>query len=478
MTKSILPSLTTAGVLAFAALGSPAFAQDSGALLDALVRKNVLSAQEAEDIRADLVRENAATTAGKIQLGSSVTEMKLSGDLRLRYQYDNRKAVDVNPDGPGVGFPQHGQQRSRERFRLRLNADFKLSDQFFGGVQLQTGSAADSANQTFGSGFGNYNIFISRAYLGWQATDWLTLVGGKQPNPFYTTDLVWDSDINPDGFSQRIDFHKLFAAGGSETVSYSDGKSISSSTSSVRILPPWELSLVAGQFIFTDNNEDAFDNDSSTDAWLFVTQLVGSYKFNSDVKLTVAPGYMAYTAADVTGVSNETSFNLAGGTRNLSIVTAPGDLAFKVAGLKAKVLWDFAYNTEGNARAREIYAMSGLPGVSEHSSRDNLAWLAGIQIGENKKKGDWSLIANYRQTGFASVDPNLNDSDFALGQLNTQGVKIGAAYNLTDFCVLAATYFDATSLRKNLYGGEATKGNKLAYLGSVRIFQLDLNVKF
>ena len=478
MTKSILPSLTT--VLAFAALSSgSAFAQgDSGALLDALVRKNVLTSQEAEDIRADLVRENAATTAGKIQLGSSVTEMKLSGDLRLRYQYDNRKSVDTNPDGPGAGFPQTGQQRSRERFRLRLNAEFKLGPQFFGGVQLQTGGAADSGNQSFGTGFGNYDIFISRAYLGWQPNDWLTVVGGKQPNPFYTTDLVWDSDINPDGFTQKIEFHKLFASRGSESVSYSDGKMISSSTSSVRILPPWELSLVAGQFVFLDNNENNFDNDSSTDAWLFVTQLQGSYKFNNDLKLTVAPGYMAYTASDLSGVTNETSFNALGGTRNLSIITAPGDFSFKVAGLKTKVLWDLAYNVDGNGRAQEIYRMTGLNGVSGHSNRDNLAWLAGVQVGENKKQGDWSIFANYRQTGFAAVDPNLNDSDFALGKVNTQGFKVGMAYNLTNFAVLAATYFDATSLRKNLYGGEATGGNKLADLSSIRIFQLDLNVKF
>jgi len=479
MTKTTLPSLAAAGLFAFTAMSGQAFAQgDSGALLDALVRKNILSSQEAEDIRADLVRENAATNAGKIQLASSITELKLSGDLRLRYQYDNRKDVDVNPGGPGAGFPQHGAQRSRERFRLRLNADFKLGSDFFGGVQLQTGNAADSANQTFGNGFNNYNIYISRAYLGWNATGWLTVIGGKQPNPFYTTDLVWDSDINPDGFVERIDFHKLFSSFGTETVSYSDGKTVASASSSVRVAPPWELSLVAGQFIYTDNNEDAFDNDSSTDAWLFTTQVLGSYRFGNGVKATFAPGVMLYTAADVSGVTNETPYNAPGGTRNLAIVTAPGDVQFKVAGLKTKVLWDFAYNTKGNARAEEIYGLTGIGTTAGHSSRDNMAWLAGVQIGENKAKGDWSLIANYRQTGLAAVDPNLNDSDFALGKVNTHGFKIGAAYNVTDFCVLAATYFDGRSLRKNLYGGDSTGGAKLASANSVQIFQLDLNVKF
>jgi len=492
MKKSLnTPNATKAGLrwsgaLALACLlaGQPtARAQESGALLDALVRKNVLTAQEAEDIRADLIQENAATSAGKIQLGSSVTELKLSGDLRLRYQYDNRRTTLQPPvSDSGSLFAGNGAQRNRERFRLRLNADFKLTDSIFGGVQLQTSSSADSGNQSYGTGFSNYGIYISRAYLGWVATDWLTLVAGKQPNPFYTTDLVWDSDVNPEGIVERVDFHTLYSS-----ISGDD----------IRGETPWELSLVAGQFVFFDNNEDLPGPDADSDVWLFNTQLVGSYKFSKNVKVTFAPGFMAYTPGNLTGMSNETPFNNTasvphGASRNLAIITAPGDIAFKVAGIKTKVLWDFAYNTQGDKRGRETYGMTGdlepvrnsdgkivgYTGGPEHKSEDNIAWLAGLQFGENKKKGDWSLFANYRRTGLTSVDPNLNDSDFALGQLNTQGVKVGGAYNLTDSCVLAATYFDARQLRSNVINGQATKDNKLAYLDKVQIFQLDLNLKF
>ena len=116
--------------------------------------------------------------------------------------------------------------------------------------------------------------------------------------------------------------------------------------------------------------------------------------------------------------------------------------------------------------------------VSGHSGTDDLAWLAGIVIGENKKKGDWSLLANFRQTGIASIDPNINDSDFALSYLNMQGVKVGVAYNITDFCVGAVTVYDAWNLRKDLVGGQATTGAKLANANSVQVLQLDLNVKF
>ena len=88
------------------------------------------------------------------------------------------------------------------------------------------------------------------------------------------------------------------------------------------------------------------------------------------------------------------------------------------------------------------------------------------------------MMANFRQTGIGAVDPNLNDSDFALGQLNMQGVKTGVAYNFTDFCVGAVTYYDAWNLRSDLVGGQATGGQKIAGMNGVQILQLDLNVKF
>ncbi len=490
MTKSLVQTLGLAGMLALC--GTSAFAQgDSGALLDALVRKKILTDQEAEDIRSELVRDNAATTAGKIRLSNSVSELKLYGDLRLRYQYDERKARILPPQNTtagstGSGNPQHGSQRSRERFRLRVGADFKLTENFFGGVQLQTSSAADSGNQTFSNGFGNYDIYISRAFLGWQPTEWLTLIGGKQANPFYTTDLVWDSDINPQGVVERIEFHKLFGGGTvTETTGYSkDGQPITSTVTALRRDVPWELTLNAGQFFFFDNNEDAVGSDYKSDVWLFTTQLVGRYKFNKNVSATFAPGWMVYNAGNLTGLNNETPFNnngttvLHGASRDLSVLTAPGDVSFKIGSVKTKVLWDFAYNINGAARAKDIYNMTGVGGVSSYETKDSIAWLAGFQLGDNKNKGDWSLFFNYRQTGLASVDPNLNDSDFALGQLNTQGFKTGVAYNVTDFCVLAATYYDAQRLRANLVGGEATNGNKIAQYNSVRILQLDVNVKF
>lgn len=544
MTKSTIVTLALASALILGS-GAAAFAQgDSGALVDALVRKKILTAQEGEDIRADLIKENAATTAGKINLSNSITELKIYGDIRLREQYENidpqfeppRTAADgaiatdpttgkpiYKKGSSGFGNPQQGVQQDRFRFRLRLNADFKFTEGFFGGVQLQTNSASDSGNQTYGASsaaggqaFGNYGIYISRAFFGWQNSDWgLTIIGGKQANPFYTTDLVWDPDINPDGITESLAIHKLVVGCHSEQAGYSKdgyGKDAKSVVSTVQEELPWELTLNMGQLIYADNIEDAVGTDFNTDAWLFVEQAVASYKVTPDVKVTIAPGYMTYTNGNVTAASDSVPFvNSTGSnglahsvTRDLSIVTAPGDVSFKVCGIATKVLWDFAYNFRGTDRYNNelggTHASFNSPAEpllstdptgrhrAFHSGADDLAWLAGFALGTNKKAGDWSIFANFRQTGIASIDPNLNDSDFALSYLNTQGYKVGLAYNITDFCVAGVTWYDAWNLRKDLFGGEATpalnssgkivQDQNIANGNQIQVLQVDLSVKF
>ncbi len=66
-------------------LMSPLFAQDSGALIDALIRKGILTNQEAEDIRADLVRESNTIPAHAFGGGKSTD--RLSIGMRMQIQY-------------------------------------------------------------------------------------------------------------------------------------------------------------------------------------------------------------------------------------------------------------------------------------------------------------------------------------------------------------------------------------------------------
>lgn len=496
-----LNRLVPAALAAFAVSATPqVWADESDVLLKVLVRKGILTETEATAVRSEVAKEKAKeakvaaakVTAGseggalsKLDLNKSIEKLKLYGDLRLRYQYDSKDA-QFEP-GLGINNGQHrsssGSQDGRFRFRLRLDADYQFTDNLFAGVELQTGVVNDSGNQNFENGFSDYSIFISRAYMGWDATKWLRLVGGKMPTYFYNTDMTWDPDINPTGVFESIAFHKL----GEETTEGldKDGKKVVTP-----VEKPWELTLNAGQFVFDNNPEGAFDGDSKTDAWQFYTQLVGAYKFGNGVKLTVAPGYLTYVNGSVSGVENKASFNdngnVSGATRNLNLLLLPGDVTFKLAGLKTKFYWDLSYNIEGRKRVEDIYNLVSLDSPENdpddlrkgHSNVDDLAFLLGVKVGENHHRGDWSLLLDYRQVGIAAVDPNLNDSDVFASALNTRGFRVKGEYNFTDFLSAGFQYSYGWNLRQDLYGGEATGGNAVADANDIHTAIFDVQIKF
>src|SRR5205807_6487731 len=65
------------------------FAQDAGALLDLLVKKRLITDQEAEEVRAELTKQVSETSGGKWKLSTPLTELEPYGDVGLRYQYND-----------------------------------------------------------------------------------------------------------------------------------------------------------------------------------------------------------------------------------------------------------------------------------------------------------------------------------------------------------------------------------------------------
>ena len=467
-----------------------AAAQDSGALIDALVRKGVLKDQEAEQIRTQLSRDFAANTpAGKLNLSSSVKELKLSGDVRARWQYDNK-------DTQTPGAVENGDQRSRFRLRLRVNADYKLNDDFFGGFGVQTEQKNDSGNQTMANSreagistdsgsdyFGNYNIYINKAFLGWNPVSGVTLIAGKQVNPFYTTDMVWDADINPTGFTQSVDINKFLSLGGLE-VSVRSGQLLVSDSANEK----WNSKSTTGATYIGGGTSAATEMkpgsvmNNNRDAWIYQTQIVASAQVVEGVKVTLAPGFYctngAYTFGNGNGEANPKAGDNA--LEGMKFLLLPGDVSFKVAGKPTKFLWDLSYNKDGTDRMAVYNTNSSQSWL--HSSTDDLAYLVGFAVGENKKKGDWSVQANYRQVGAAAVDPNVNDSDWALSLTNMRGYKAGLLYNLGDAATVGLTYYIADNLRSYL-GGAATAAKSygdspVSPNNNVQVLQLDMSIKF
>jgi hypothetical protein len=392
-------------------------AADDSALLNALLREGVLSQGQVDRVRADLDSQGATTDQGllgKIKTpGAWVEEIDLYGDLRLRdYFVQQQQQLPAPPSSLLHQYDSHIQQ-NRFRFRLRLNADFKLAGGFFGGVQLSTSDNRDAATQnaTYTGGYDNYNIYISRAFMGWQPTDGLTFVAGRQDNPFYTTsDFFWGVDYGLNGIVERLDLHKFvnltFGASGFGDEAVAGGAAKQAVAAERPPANELQLSLIAGQFIFFHNNQNLNFNQGKDDAYQFETQLLTRLKlWGGKLTITEAPGIWIANSATLgttkllsstqtLGLAQNGIFNTAtfrkgqpdptalvnfgsipaspgtgtgtlGSLNNLGafpisqrdelFILSPGDITYKLGQVPLMFYWDFSYNVWGDARFNDVY---------------------------------------------------------------------------------------------------------------------------
>jgi len=499
MKKTTKRAFAIAGVLA---LGLTAVkAQTDGALIDALVKKGVLSDKEAEDIRASAAKEYSQTPGAKLAIPGYVNKLTIYGDVRYRFEYAQEKGQGSSNSpsalttAPALQNNNGENIAERNRYRLRVGADYVFTDNFKAGVELETSNNNDTANQTLGDNYGKANIGVGLVYLQWKPVDWLTLTGGKQRNPLYTTNLMWDPDINPEGASEALSWTFPIGDSSAPARDPKDMKAVLAPAASDMSLT---IGLTAFQGIYADNNEFnspfAFTGTSSTsgttpqnasDVWQFVEQVPIQFNFDKNTFIKVVPGFDTYTSGGNLGPGNASGNSTAtengAGSENfiainaadhLALVTAPGEFDWKLWDQPFRFYWDFTANLDGKQRVQDVYLMTtpGAPvsaaqlaanqGVQNQNRDlgDNIAWLAGLQVGQNKKKGDWSIKSDFRQVGLGANDPNLQDSDWGDSFLNQQGITVGSTYNFTDFLTGTVTFFDTWAYKKNLFVNENTSG--------------------
>jgi hypothetical protein len=473
--------IALAGVLALGL--SAAKAQEDGALLNALVKKGVLSDQEATQIRASEEKEGATTSADKLAISDYVQKLTFYGDVRYRWEYADEKALATAPGGtlPATAGGENIIERSR--IRVRAGLDAKFTDNFTGGIELETGLNDDSANQTLGNSYGKGVVALGLAYLQYKPFDWLTLTGGKMRNPLYTTDLVWDPDVNPEGGAEQ--FNWTFPIGGESAPVSRDPKDVKDMK---EVAPAssdesFSVGFTGFQGIYADNNESNpnITLDNRTDIWQFVEQVPVQFNFNKSNYIKFAPGFDTYLGGGNNGPGNTPGTidapEAGGGTQNftaynastdLAIITAPGEVDWKFGAVPFKFYWDFAANLDGKDRVQQVY-LTPTPGtaISAADRRvinnnrelgDNIAWVAGVQFGQIKHKGDWLARADFRQVGLGAIDPNLNDSDWGDSFLNQQGVKIQGSYSFTDFLVGSVTVYDTWAYKSGLFAAQNPSG--------------------
>ena len=346
------------------------------------------AAQDAAKEETEKQEKEAAAKKTKFDVSPGIKSMQLFGDVRLRYE--SRGGTSTFPlPATEVRDNSTAETLDRWRYAVRIGIRGDLVEDWFYGLRLDTSANPRSSWVTFGNnrsttaggaapyGKGGDGIFVGQAYMGWRATPWLTVQAGKMPNPVYTTPMVWDPDINPEGLAERINY------------AVND-----------------QLTLFGnfGQYVyaqFSPNANSGGLNFASNDGYQFAWQGGVGYKFAEKTTAKVAVSFYNYSgfshqngfysvAANPsengfagpfafgpqnTYPTSQAGLNFNNGINNLRYFEVPWEVNFPISSLSARAFGDVAYNLQANDRAAAgSYATLGSQG---------LAWQVGLAVGTN-----------------------------------------------------------------------------------------------
>ena len=511
MKKTMLEiNLATAAVwgsLALAACAQTAQPPStSDPLLNLLLKKGILTDQEAQAIKSEAALQTNTPSASKWKISAGIKSIELYGDMRFRYEYRGFTTV--------AGNPANGETGARERFRyaLRLGLRGDLYDNFYYGLRLETSTNPRSTWVTFGgektynssgpSGKADDGFNVGQAFLGWRPTDWLDLTVGKMPNPLYTTSLVWDPDIAPEGAAEK--FKRSF---GNVDVFATFGQFLYTDTDPDRAVAPYML------------NSPGASGTNTSDAFLLAWQVGANVHLNKDMSFKLAPTLYSYTrtgqnagfpgpfvgegnapfdrnSVPIPGWNNPdtttTGINQSG-INNLLIFQTPAEFNFTLGRFKARLFGDFAINLDGEARANAAYqatlpshGFTGLHPLTRAYGDDTKAYQLGVGVGnlglvtgQTSKKGTWELRAYWQHVEQYALDVNLIDSDFMEGRANLEGFYAAAAYSFTDSIIGTVRYGHATKINQGLgTGGSNQDLPSVNPINAYNLVQLDLTWRF
>jgi len=347
--------------------------------MESKLTDEALQASRHEEI-AKIMSDMRADASTRTAVPQWLDNLKFFGDLRLRYEYHNQDGTEG----------QDPKDRNRYRFRLRFGMTKTWMDnQMEVGFRLASGDSpgGTSTNQTMTGAFSKKDIWIDRAYAKYspKAIPGLTLIAGKIPNILEHTDLIFDSDINPEGTALAY-HHEMFGV-------------------------------------------DFFGN---------VAQLAISETRNGhDVSLGVyqagvrAPLPGGINAMVVASLYDWEDYETLGATanswnRNTQVFNILAKVKFKACGLPWQVYFDWVHNTQDHDQN------AGFENADD-------GYAVGAKVGKNKKQGDWSAGYQYKYIEANATPGIINDADF--GGTNAKGHVFKAAYNLTDFLTAGATAF-------------------------------------
>lgn len=389
----------------------------------------------------------------------------------------NAAATETDAQGRALGSLNEDQERWRVRARLGLTA--QVADTVSAGVRLATGNTNDrvSTNQTLGQNFNKYSFVVDRAFIRYTPVEWLTVSGGRIANPWLSTDLIWDEDLNFEGVAATLRpsldagrVKPFVTAGWFPLRIDSPNEHGSRSMSAVQLGVDWEvrrdlrLKFGAAQYRF-DNVEGREDSrfDELTGERL---PGYGQYEYGSGFR---AKGNTLFTTNNLYETpsdfdSSNWIWGLASRFEPLAL-TAAVDIA-RFDPFHVMVSAEYVKNTAFDRK--EIQRRTGV----RLSDGSDTAYLFRVAVGmpSIRQIGDWQASFTYRRVGSDAVLDAFTDSDFGLGGTNMKGYTLGFSYGIEQNTAIGLRWMSADSIDSPTL----VAGDKFG----VDTLQMDLSVRF
>ena len=410
----------------------------------------------------------------------------LEGDMRLREQAD----FYASTNAPAANFRANGQNIDnttedsyhRERVRMRLGINANVTRGVDLGLRLTTGNINDppltgdvlgpppismgspvSTLQTFGTFNSKFALVLDQAYLKLTPYDWITVSGGRIPNPFFVgtvgniytgtlksgphtvptagvvhTDLLWDVDLNFEGLA--INLHPWLKE-------------------ESRTVKPF---LNAGIFPLQQINQS--ETVKAKDKWFFGAQAGLEWApENTDTKLRLGAAYYDYR--NISGIRNpnfgDTLFNQSAPLfrqkgNSLFNIDNDGDPTTNLWALAADyrlanvtmvadyskfkpihVIGTVDYVRNVGYDENKIFARSG-QSIKPEVDAYQLRLTVGYPV--ITERHQWQVFGFYRRSERDSMLDAFTDSNYLMGGTNHKGYTIHGLYGVAHNTWLGLRY--------------------------------------
>ena len=405
--------------------------------------------------------------------------IKLEGDVRVRYQYDSLSDQNTPPLGyvfpegvpqPGLGLAGAAtraadladarapfatnttEQRERLRVRARLGVLAKVSDSWSASLRLATGNTQDrvSTNQTLGQNFNKYQFLVDRAYLRYAPFESLSVSGGRIPNPWFGTDLMWDDDLNFEGVAATWkpmltdSFSPYVTAGYFPVKERNPPAARSRALAGAQLGFQWTLnprnSLKFGAAVYDFSRFEGHpEDDASFDSILQlpISPTYGNSVYEAGLRQR---GNTLFRTNSRLDNSSSNLWGLASKFRPLNVTASYDWASFDPVHVVLTADWVRNLDFDANKIAARI-------GLRLADAKDTgYQFKVTIGMPRIREARDWQFFASYRYLGSDATLDAFTDSDFGFGGTNQKGYIVGLSYGLDRNVGLNLRWLSADSI--------------------------------